>query len=66
MHVAAGGRRFTWPFLLAVVAMPIIGADFLRHFIIIMIYLQLLIYRAYILYKKYIIVALVLGRVYLL
>ena len=34
--------------------------------IIIMIYLQQLIYRAYILYKKYIIVALVLGRVYLL
>ena len=32
MHVAAGGRRFTWPFLLADVAMPIIGADFLRHF----------------------------------
>ena len=32
LHVAAGGRRFTWTFLLADVAMPIIGADFLRHF----------------------------------
>ena len=30
IHVAAGGRRFTWPFLLADVAMPIIGANFLR------------------------------------
>ena len=37
-----------------------------KFLIIIMIYLQQLIYRAYILYKKYIIVALVLGRVYLL
>ena len=32
LHVAAGGRRFTWTFLLADVAMTIIGADFLRHF----------------------------------
>ena len=32
MHVTAGGKRFTWPFLLADVAMPIISADFLRHF----------------------------------
>ena len=32
LHVAAGGKRFTWTFLLADVAMPIIGADFLRHF----------------------------------
>ena len=32
LHVAAGGRRFMWPFLLADVALPIIGADFLRHF----------------------------------
>ena len=32
MHVVAGGRRFTWRFLLADVAMPIIGADFLWHF----------------------------------
>ena len=32
MHVAAGGRIFTRPFLLADVAMPIIGADFLQHF----------------------------------
>ena len=32
MHVAAGGRRFIWDFLLADVALPIISADFLRHF----------------------------------
>ena len=32
LHVAAGGRKFTWPFLLADVALPIIGADFLQHF----------------------------------
>ena len=32
MHVAAGGKRFTCPFLLADVAMPIIGANFVRHF----------------------------------
>ena len=32
MHVAAGGRRFSWTFLLADVALPIIGADFLKHF----------------------------------
>ena len=32
MHIAASGRRFTWSFLLSDVAMPIIGADFLRHF----------------------------------
>ena len=32
LHVAAGGRRFMWPFLLADVALPIIGADFLQHF----------------------------------
>ena len=32
MHVAVGGRRYTWDFLLADVALPIIGADFLRHF----------------------------------
>ena len=32
LHVAASGRRFTWPFLLADVALPIIGADFLRLF----------------------------------
>ena len=31
-HVATGGRKFAWPFLLANVALPIIGADFLRHF----------------------------------
>ena len=31
LHVAAGGRRFTWTFLLADVALPIIDADFLRH-----------------------------------
>ena len=30
--VAAGGRRFSWTFLLADVALPIIGADFLKHF----------------------------------
>ena len=33
MHVAAGGRRFTWTFLLADVALPIIGADFLWHLV---------------------------------
>ena len=32
MHVAAGGRRFKWDLILADVALPIIGADFLRHF----------------------------------
>ena len=32
LHVAAGARRFTWTFLLADIAMPIFGADFLRHF----------------------------------
>ena len=32
MHAAAGGKRFTWPFLRAEVAMPIIGANFLQHF----------------------------------
>ena len=32
MHVAAGGRTFSWTFLLADVALPIIGADFLKHF----------------------------------
>ena len=32
MHMAGGGRRFTWNFLLTDVALPIIGADFLRHF----------------------------------
>ena len=32
VHVAAGGRRFSWTFLLADVALPIIGADFLKHF----------------------------------
>ena len=31
MHVAAGGRRFMWDFLLVDVALAIIGADFLRH-----------------------------------
>ena len=31
LHVAVSGRRFTWPFLLADVALPIIRADFLRH-----------------------------------
>ena len=30
--MAVGGRRYTWDFLLADVALPIIGADFLRHF----------------------------------
>ena len=30
VHVAAGGRRFSWTFLLADVALPIIGADFLK------------------------------------
>ena len=30
--VRAGGQNFTWTFLLAAVAFPIIGADFLRHF----------------------------------
>ena len=30
--MAAGGRGFLWDFLLADVALPIIGADFLRHF----------------------------------
>ena len=34
MHVAAGGRRFKWPFLLADVALPITGADLLRHFVL--------------------------------
>ena len=28
----AGGRRFKWKFLLGDVALPIIGADFLLHF----------------------------------
>ena len=32
MYVAAGGRRFTWPFLIADVALPVIGADILQHF----------------------------------
>ena len=32
MPVAAGGRRFTWDFLLADVALPIIGVDFLWRF----------------------------------
>ena len=32
VHMAAGGRRFSWTFLLADVALPIIGADFLKHF----------------------------------
>ena len=32
VHLAAGGRRFTWDFLLADVALPNIGADFLRNF----------------------------------
>ena len=32
LHVAASGRRFTWPFLLADEALPIIRANFLRHF----------------------------------
>ena len=32
VHVAAVGRRFTKTFLLADVALPIIGADFLRNF----------------------------------
>ena len=32
VHVTAGGRRFSWTFLLADVALPIIGADFLRTF----------------------------------
>ena len=31
MHVEAGGRTFSWTFLLADVAPPIIGADFLKH-----------------------------------
>ena len=30
--IAAAGRRFQWTFLLAAVAFPILGADFLRHF----------------------------------
>ena len=32
VHVTAGGRRFSWTFLLDDVALPIIGADFLKHF----------------------------------
>ena len=32
VHVAAGGRRFSWTFLLADVALPILGANFLKHF----------------------------------
>ena len=32
VHMAVGGRRFMWTFLLADVALPIIGADFLRNF----------------------------------
>ena len=32
LHVASGGRRFTRPFLLVDVALPIIGANFLWHF----------------------------------
>ena len=32
LHVAAGGRRFMWPFLLADVALPIIEANFLWNF----------------------------------
>ena len=32
VHVAAGGRGFSWTFLLADVALPIIGADFWKHF----------------------------------
>jgi hypothetical protein len=27
-----GGRRFQWDFLLAAVAFPIIGSDFMSHF----------------------------------
>ena len=32
VHMEAGGRTFSWTFLLADVALPIIGADFLKHF----------------------------------
>ena len=32
LHRAAGGRRFTWLFLLADGALPNIGAEFLHHF----------------------------------
>ena len=32
VHMAAGGKRFMWTFLLDDMALPIIGADFLRHF----------------------------------
>ena len=30
--ITSAGRRFQWTFLLAAVAFPILGADFLRHF----------------------------------
>ena len=32
VHMEAGERTFSWTFLLADVALPIIGADFLKHF----------------------------------
>ena len=32
VHVAAGGRRFTWTFLLADVALPFLGAHSLSNF----------------------------------
>ena len=35
-HMAAVGRRFTWDFLLAYLALPIIGADFLWNFRLLM------------------------------
>ena len=34
--MAAVGRRFTWDFLLAYLALPIIGADFLWNFRLLM------------------------------
>ena len=34
MHVAAGGRRFKWGFLLEDMVLPIIGANFLQHFVL--------------------------------
>ena len=34
MHVAAGGSRFKWDFLLEDMVLPIIGANFLQHFVL--------------------------------
>ena len=40
MHITAGVSRFLWDFLLADVALPIIRADFLRFFgLLVLVYL---------------------------